>query len=143
METVTCIQIRRFGARFAAKGLRVLTLHHTPITTVSKHISGQTHSIFDCNPSLAPNRTPNCTQVRMCRRPLTIGQSMFIGQWTKNKGHSTSLVEIPSRCTFLQRTTHAHITMSYIYIYISLPVVHPLLLRLLQPRGPSCTLRRR
>jgi hypothetical protein len=46
----------RFRATFAAKGLRVLILYHTPITTICKHISEKINPKLDCNP---PNRTPN------------------------------------------------------------------------------------
>jgi hypothetical protein len=48
-----------FRARFAAKGLRVFILYHTPIKTVCKQISDEIDPKFDCYPPLAPNCTLN------------------------------------------------------------------------------------
>jgi hypothetical protein len=61
----------RFRARFATKGVGGLIIYHAPITTICKHILEKINPKFDCNPSLAPNRTPNRARIRTCRRPLT------------------------------------------------------------------------
>jgi hypothetical protein len=57
---------------FAAKGLRVLILYHTPITTICKQISEQIDPKFDCYLPLAAKRTPNRTSIRtqICTWPL-------------------------------------------------------------------------